>query len=47
VDILARHATDPEATAHALKAVRDFVSLAEKKKCETGRFLHGGGGVPT
>jgi hypothetical protein len=32
VDILARHATDPEATARALKAVRDFASLAEKKE---------------
>jgi hypothetical protein len=35
--IPARHADDPEATAHALTAVRDFVALAEHKERETGR----------
>jgi hypothetical protein len=35
--IQARYADDPEATAHALKAFRDFVVLAEQKERETGR----------
>jgi hypothetical protein len=35
--IQARYADDLEATAHALKAFRDFVSLAERKEQETGR----------
>jgi hypothetical protein len=35
--IQARYADDPKAMAHALKAFRDFVALAEQKEQETGR----------